>query len=353
MTDIIAKAICDSQRPDIDSINSRFLTIWARAPQMIHQETLRHRTIYIEDLLGTYHFDPDFSFSVSSSRAIPTYKNLQEARDPKLRAAPIFWGSEQRGMIPGPEHNELIPNTHWKHITTASLLTREELWDIQANQNADIAQAYLDAGYHKSIGNRVINHCLHTTALMSATGPGWLNFFGLRLDSGADPILRALAEAAWVVWNESRPQKLKPGQWHLPYIEDTDWEFCQDDLAPTTKDVEQLLQKVSVARCARLSYQSFTTQKRSTIEEDLELYQRLVGGRILHPPPAEHQATPDSRIQLPFMKEDPDNHGCFILDHYEPGRWINEDKTSNLGPGWLQYRKLLPNEAIAPLPEGY
>jgi len=129
----------------------------------------------------------------------------------------------------------------------------------------------------------------------------------------------------------------------LPYIDPLDW-----GLGLTEQEVKDILLPVSVARCARLSYQSFTTQKRSTIEEDLELYQKLVGGRIIHASPAEHQATPDKIYPNPLQPDTPafdliKNDFC----------WQQPHLSGNLGPGWLQYRKMLPNEAIAPLPEGY
>lgn len=60
MTDIIAKVIADS----IGEHSPRLVSMQTRAPKFIHQETLRHRRIYIADVLV---IDPDFSFSVSSS----------------------------------------------------------------------------------------------------------------------------------------------------------------------------------------------------------------------------------------------------------------------------------------------
>jgi hypothetical protein len=298
-------------------------------PKMVHQETLRHRIIYIVDALAA---DPDFSFSVSSSRAIPTLKLIEEARSPN-RAAPVFWGSEKRGMVPGPEHNELIPNTHWRRWYDKDFLTREELWEIQARQNADIAEAYYLAGYHKSIGNRVLDASIHTHVLMSGGALGWRNFFGLRLDRAADPILRALAESLWRNWNETPSQPLNPGQWHLPFIDAEDgydltqpWQITDDPL------------RVSTARCARLSFRSFETTRRATLVENLDLYQRLVGSLPLHASPAEHQATPDMRWH--GHVERPGFSG------YGEG-WLYAHQAGNLGAGWRQHRKMIPQEAVA------
>lgn len=50
-----------------------------------------------------------------------------------------------------------------------------------------------------------------------------------------------------------------------------------------------------------------------------------------------------------------------ICDHHvvprEPDIWLKKwmypEQAGNLGPGWRQYRKMLPGEAVAPLPEAY
>jgi hypothetical protein len=63
-------------------------------------------------------------------------------------------------------------------------------------------------------------------------------------------------------------------------------------------------------------------QKEPKIEDDLKLYDRLVGGTPLHASPCEHQATPDGyrKPETAWIKY----HGNF--------------------KGWIQYRKLLEND---------
>ena len=322
MTDIIAQAVCDSYAEN----SPRLLTIFTRSPKFIHQESLRHRKIYIQDNLS---LDPDFSLSVSSARAIPFPKLLEEVRDDDKRASPVFWGGEKKGMSPGGE------------LSSELKAAAQQAWKGAALMAAGAAEVLYGIGTHKSIVNRIIEPYIHVNALFTATEPGWLNFFGLRLDKAADPTLRALAEACWKVWNENQPKKLNSGDWHLPYIDALDW-----GLGLNEQEVKERLIPASVARCARLSYLSFETQRRSTIEEDLKLYDRLVGSIPLHSSPAEHQATPDSYHVI---------HNALIQDHIS-GKdiaWDSPHLSGNLGPGWLQFRKMLKNEAIAPLPEGY
>jgi hypothetical protein len=84
--------------------------------------------------------------------------------------------------------------------------------------------------------------------------------------------------------------------------------------------------KRSVARCARVSYLNHEGKK-STIEEDLQLYNRLLGGVPIHASPAEHQAQ--------------------ALARWDEG--INRptafQRSGNL-QGWYQYRKTLENENV-------
>jgi thymidylate synthase ThyX len=357
---IIAEKITDS----IGSHSPRCLTIRTTSPKFIHQETLRHRMIYIEDALRG---DPDFSFSVSSARAIPFRKLVDEVRSDHIRAAPVKWGAEQKGMSPGDELDDTNKCVFWPDVwgvfkigqaSTAEWITEREcvkrLWSVGAEFSALVAQVMSEHNAHKSIANRIIEPYIHVHCLMTGVEAGWMNFFGLRLDKAADPTLQALAEACWVEWNESEPDKLEPGEWHLPYIDDDDpWNaylLLSGGIKPTDvsrnlsysshenwPQVLDILKKVSAAHCARLSYQSFDTGKRSTIEEDLNLFNRLVGGPVLHASPCEHQCTPDQ---------------WYDLVHMGASNWGHPELHGNLH-GWVQHRKLLSGEAIAPLPEGY
>ena len=335
MTDIIAKVVADSI--GADPRTPRLLTMFTRSPKMIHQETLRHRRIYIADILR---FDYDFSLSVSSARAIPFAKLLAEVEDDNLRASPVFWGSEKKGMSPGAELDDLYQEVELGGMTQKQYA--QQMWKHSALSAANFARDMARSGAHKSIVNRIIEPYIHVNALLTASAPGWLNFFGLRLDRAADPILRALAEECWKQWNESTPQALSPSRWHLPYTEDYEIAYDRvDDSNAICKHPRlplDIAQRMSVARCARLSYLSFETGKQSTIDEDMKLYDRLVGSVPIHASPAEHQATPD------------------VYDDVVPLTQVSgwrSDMGGNLGPGWKQYRKFLPHEAVAPLPQEY
>lgn len=323
---ISASVILDSISP----AGQRLTTMKLRYPKFVHGEFMTHRV---------------FSRNASSSRAIPVSKNIEEAGTDSLRAEPVFWGAEQKGMSPSTELSDDaadgIPwTTNWETGGTALRITprqaAKELW-LQAAKEACIrARQMQKVGAHKSIINRILEPFLHINVLVSATE--WDNFFGLRLDTAAEPTMRALANAMWLARASSLPTTLQPGWWHLPFADMDEIRDARE--AGTAPDDPQLAIKISVARCARVSYESFETGKRSTIEEDLRLYNRLVGAQPIHASPAEHQATPDEQFEVPRPMPTPPNSVLKWRFPYEHGNFV----------GWRQYRKLLPGEACAPLP---
>lgn len=292
-------------------------TLQLRYPRFIHAEFMTHRM---------------FSRNASSSRAVPTKKLLEEVRSDALRAAPIFWGKNQPGMQAAEELSseprEYLRGGIPEPVFLSSDMERaHSQWRQAAKQAAANAESLLEIGAHKQIVNRILEPFTHINVVVTATE--WDNFFGLRLDKGAQPEMQALAHAMWDAVHDGEPQELKRGQWHLPYVE------AAYDLYPNARvtDIEDAI-KVSVARCARVSYLSFETGKPSTIDEDLALYDKLVGAHPMHASPAEHQATPDWLVWSHFRAEN---------------IWQNRKRWGNF-KGWIQYRKTLPGEDIAPLP---
>lgn len=357
MTDIRCRTIADS----VGDRSPRLWTVETRSPAMVHQEVLRHRRIITEEGLSVLGlgWEPDFSYSVSSTRAVPFEKMLAECRDPALRAAPIHWGSARKGMVPGDELDDVDPCVWWPEVVSGlgldvvvdgDWITKREcakrIWALHAEFSANAAETLVrHTDPHKSIANRLMSQHLHYNVLMTGTGPGWLNFFGLRLDGAADPIVRVLAEALWREWNEHLPRSFRPGEWHLPYADDgrsseevEEWRRrVHADPAMGSDDVLRTLQCMSVARCAHLSYSSFETGERMTVEQCVNLYRRLVGSVPIHASPTEHQATPDR----------------LVSNGPAPYFWEHNERAGNLGPGWCQLRKMLPDEAVAPLPGAY
>jgi hypothetical protein len=273
-----------------DSISdgNRLTTLQLRYPRFIHAEFMTHRM---------------FSRNASSSRAIPVERMIEDLkRDP---ATPVYWGGAQKGMQAGAE---LIGN---------ELASAKWQWSNAMYQAIRSAEIMMEAGLHKQIANRILEPWAHINVIVTATD--WDNFFALRRHPDAQPEIKALADRMHEAMERSVPDFLLPGEWHLPYTGfDTNDRLHGDFLL---SDEDQ--RKVSVARCARVSYMTHDG-KRPTVEADIALHDKLVGAVPLHASPAEHQATPDSRYSSGMGN----------------GRWKHEHEHGNLR-GWRQYRKQL------------
>lgn len=295
------------------------ITIHARYPRIIHSELMTHRV---------------FSRNARSSRAVPVKTMLEEVRNAPF--IPWHWGKNQKGMQAGEEWNGLISAPTFSG--GCEDLTREEAWLRARDWAVTIADGYADAGYHKQIANRLLEPFMFIDTLITSTS--WANFMHLRDHKDAEPHIRDLAILVKAAIADADYRGLKPGQWHLPYITGEDREIVRERVGSREGSTEKfwaLLQKLSVARCARISYAPFDGD--ASIERELERYELLVGSDPLHASPAEHQATPDSHSERELMMA---KYGG-----WEPNDWQNPHLAGNLGPGWIQYRKTLPGEYVA------
>lgn len=280
-------------RDSISEEEHRPSTLMLRYPRFIHAELMTHRVL---------------SRNASSSRAIPVGRMIEDLRrDP---AMPVFWGSNKPGMQAGEE------------LDNQSIDQLKSNW-LNSMENAiHSAQQMVDSGLHKQIANRILEPWAHINVIVTATE--WSNFFALRRHPDAQPEMKALADAIYDALQASTPTLLKHGEWHTPFVDDGS-EAGGTDAASLEDKI-----KVSVARCARVSYLTHDG-KQTTFEEDIALYDRLVRSELIHASPAEHQCTPDE------------------IDSYaiepEESKWRNPTLHGNL-VGWQQYRKLLPNENI-------
>lgn len=269
----------------------RGTTLKLRYPRFIHSEFMTHRM---------------FSRNASSSRAIPVERMIEQViNDP---AIPTRWGREGRGMQ---DHGELLPVDQdycldkWLEARDHAVMVAQDLIRMPERP-------------HKQVVNRLLEPWQFITVLCTSTNYG--NFVHLRDHKDADPTMAELGLKVHEALLHNKPHPLMYGEYHLPFIDDEDVE----ELAVGVQDESQLkmrLIQTSVARCARVSYNNFDG-KRSTWDEDLVLYTRLVSSDPKHASPAEHQFTPD---------------------RFEMGMWENPDLHGNL-EGVIQFRKLLPNE---------
>lgn len=294
---ITAKIIADSVSPQ----GIRLTTMQLRYPKFIHGEFMTHRV---------------FSRNASSSRAIPVGRLIQDVMDDP--AMPVFWGKNQKGMqaveeLVGQDRDVAIAN-----------------WLKARDEAVGSAITLMSCGAHKQIVNRIIEPWCHINVVVTATD--WANFFALRRHKDAQPEMKALADAMWEAREASWPKSLSYGEWHLPY--------CSDIHSLTAPSAGDLI-RVSVARCARVSYLTHEG-KSPNVEDDLKLYERLVGSVPLHASPAEHQAMPDEwghKVGAPNK-----NGGQPTVFPEKHWRYTNQHGNFT---GWRQHRKMLINENIS------
>lgn len=255
------KIIADSLAPN----GRRLTTFQVTFPRIILAEINTHRA---------------FSRNSASSRAIPVEKMIAKVQeDPFI---PIYWGKNQKGMQAGEELTELVQRCCM------------DSWLIARDHAVIAAGLLLHHGVHKQITNRLLEPFLWHTAIISATD--YANFFAQRCHPDAQPEIRRIAEMMRDAYDAGEPDEAiegDPHYWHLPYASGTlDGRYLGNYGSPYHGGIE-IAKKVSVARCARVSY--LTQDGEYSIEADLALYDRLVQGS--HWSPFEHIAQPGSEAE--------------------------------------------------------
>lgn len=204
----------------------------------------------------------------------------------------------------------------------------------------------------------------------------------LKINKGQAEIhMMQLAECMWDTYNESTPRELKAGQWHVPYADKIDEvsvlnamvnlkQFTDsrtlsnpdgnvdEDIADT---VNRGLIKISTVMCARTSYTVVgKDQKPMTYERMIELHDKLVVANPKHMSPFEHCAKTMSARQMEMNKAvrdykngdiERDNDKLVWKDNEAVKKGDDPVHVHELGwsgnfRGFLQYRKMIPNENV-------
>lgn len=212
-----------------------------------------------------------FSRNSASSRAIPVKKMLEMVETRPF--IPRRFSLAQKGM----HASEFVTpkDSGWEDCL--------QWWIDSRDLAIEQVEAGLKLGLHKQDVNRILEPFMEHTAIISSTE--WSNFFNLRMavdDQGnplAYPPIYDLAVAIHDAVVYSTPQPIPNRQWHLPLTNfDGDWDLSLDERI-----------KVSVARCARVSY--LTHDGKRDIDADLNLFKRLYEAG--HLSPFEHAAQAD------------------------------------------------------------
>lgn len=243
-----ARVVLDSVSP----VGARITTMEWVYPRFIHAEVMTYRM---------------FSRNTSSSRAIPIKKMAERVlSDP---AGPVWWGRNQQGMQ---AREELVGWRKW---------TAQQLW--YKSRYAMVGTAlgmYYISDLHKQVANRVMEPWYWITAVITASPVAWENCFRQRVHPDAQPEFRHLAILALEAYHGSKPEERIV---HAPFVYGHETDIPSVDA----------LKRVSVARCARVSYETHLGYR--DLGADLDLYKKLHleqdDGEVPHTSPAEHVLT--------------------------------------------------------------
>lgn len=327
-----------------DSISQagvRMITFEWEYPRLILAELNTHRAL---------------SKNSFSSRAVPFEKMLKS-----LNGIPVRFGEANPGMqdkgeaynapITLPIYSELVDGGYVPgvYVEDEEVFDSIEAWEYARDSAIKIAKAFYEAGYHKQVYNRLLEPFQMMKTIISGTE--WGNFYWLRDDGSADPTLAELARCAKEAAALSKPELLKAGEWHLPYVDVSVvagvryYSISGNNTDNTggwvqSISLEQAI-KISCARCAAVSYRN----ENYGLEKSLELYDRLVGSEKKHASALEHCATPIAPTV--FEWSDKLRNVPFMPDSWEKGI-SHIDRNSNFWSGnlrgWIQHRKTVDGE---------
>lgn len=252
----------------------RLTTFVLEYQRFFHSEVMTHRML---------------SKNAASSRAIPISKVISQVINNP--AIPVWWGKNQSGMQ---ANVQLVGIRKW---------LSKQLWLKSRYFACALAYGLSKVGLHKQTCNRLLEPWFVMKIIMSGTD--FENFFALRAHDDAQPEFRVLAYKMLEEYNKSKPKQLKRDEWHIPFGDKFDSErlresqsginlvkeynrcgsITQDDLQ---RNIDNLKLKISIARCARISYYNF--EGKDDYNKDIETCDKLFGNVPRHLSPAEHVA---------------------------------------------------------------
>lgn len=304
---ISVEIVKDSFNPEF---NSRITTMVLEYPRIIHSELMTHRV---------------FSRNASSSRAIPVAKVIEQVRNNP--AMPVRFGKNQAGMQDAGEYDQQID------LGAAGVdFTPREVWKFAANHSCNYAEAFLAAGYHKQVINRILEPYQFIRVCVTSTN--WSNWFNLRNHPDADPTIHALAETMLNAMDESEPYRLMPGQWHVPFVTESVNTKSQEFFDETGNEItlEQAL-KISSSCAAQTSYRKLD----NSLDKAEDVYKKLIESKPCHASPVEHQAMAIAAVDNPM-----DYFNIKGVTHIDR----NVTPWSGNFHGFVQNRQLIPDNAV-------
>jgi hypothetical protein len=359
---ISAKIICDSLSPQ----GKRLTTMQITFPRIILAETNTHRLFsrnsassraipfskmlksvinnpfipiavqtHHSGMQGTEYLDMDREYTFEEIR-----ETLQEFLTKNFKNDDGTWDEDYLDI------DEVLNTYVLPLLNNGEIITWRKWWLKTRDLVIAAAMISFAMGATKQLCNRLLEPFMWHTVLITASE--WENFFELRCpiyesikdqkfksrkdaikyypdwnigtdidwlmsNSGQSEIhMMQLAECMYDAMNESVPNQLNPGEWHVPFNgldandEQVDkilesWINDKNSHFPTAWNFENLKIKIATARCARISYTVIGEEsKEPNYANDIRLHDSLIQNG--HLSPTEHcaQAQDDSEMYANF-----------------------------------------------------
>lgn len=334
MTETSAKILADSISP----AGHRFTTFEVVYPRIILAEVNTHRLL---------------TRSSASSRAIPVEKMIRRVLEEPY--VPTHWGKNQKGMQAEQD------------VDAETAAQAAAVWLRIRDGVVAGVQELLQLGIHKQITNRWLEPAQWHPTLV--TGTEFDNLWHLRDHAAAHPDFRDAVHGMREEYQKSEPALVRVGEWHCPLIQPDEWdEFGMEATVDVGHEAAwERICKVSVGRCARISYLTHGGQRDQ--QEDVSLHDRMM--QAGHMAPYEHVARPMTPDELNLFKQkkmrwDPEHQRWYWVGakyRHDVGdrgaayeecnpwaagaeRYADGEYTHFLGnvQGWVQLRKQIPYE---------
>lgn len=292
-----------------DSVSSvygtRLRTFELEYQRFFHSEGLTHRML---------------SKNSSSTRAIPVDRAIELVME--KTAMPIHWGENNPGMqskrVLSDQQLELA-KIEWLKLRD-SIISHVKIMSDKTGING-----------HKQWAGRPLEVMSFIKVVL--TGTDLENLWYLRDHVDAQPEFRELVRGMQSVSEKSTPTVLKPGQWHLPYIDFIDGKYYSNGIELDLDTAK----RVSASCCAQASYRKLD----DSIEKADKVFKMLnldtESNDPKHSSPVEHQATPMDDNSIPFNPNTWE-HGITHVRR-DGSLWSGNFRN------WIQFRQLIPNEA--------
>lgn len=166
----------------------------------------------------------------------------------------------------------------------------------------------------------------------------WSEEKWLSLNKGQAEIhIMDLAEKIYDAVNESTPEILSPGQWHIPFMSKIDSSKLK---SLSGKDITEEMVKISTALSARTSYTVVGEEKEINYENMINLHDRLLNQDPPHSSPFEHcaRAMDDNEYHNYIKGIRMDYNGKHYVERPETLGWCYNLK------GFISYRYLVDNK---------